>query len=1116
MGPPSTTPSKKVEEAGAFKYDEILRVLLVARKHYLDQRGKDLKTNADVQWSTMYKWIVQFAYKDVAASGNDGASTEDNSSFDDVADEHAQYFRLFARFFLKACTEFEKTEKNTKQKQRKSQLPLPTNRAEERQFILTTIHLRSMLSQVYKYASRLLQYVPQSGDLDSRAYEMFLVVTEKFGVTRVLDGEPLGSFKVLPTYLLRPKAYFDTNFFTGAVPARVKCRHSRNCMLRTKGSYPPFLVFLKLALDCKLFEAVSEKNNARPSKRSKTSSSSSSGTPSVACFRVNPNVNKNTGIFVEVVYYAWCKLTTFLNVDEAEDILAPFIYCDSSSATLRIVPEGRCLPADCMMKLYTIDGTAREGEGEEIEISEASGDVGVPFNHESAHPLFRGMDAADGEVFRGFAADFVSDLYGCAMNSALLESKEQKEVIHSQALSKYYIPDGDQLPERFEYSTLTINKARSAITTVRLERDNEARRAKAAPQGGDVDLSDDEGEGAMSTRGAALRGVALDEHAVSPLVVEDSTEHQCEEDPCNCDALWAEIHGFIDDFARVVPSPVKKFYEKATSGAPFDTALMNRAQIVLADPPYEVRFRRDRPNSDYDQLSDKNMTRTVEVCEQVLRPGGHVVLFCSADQFPEWKKKFAKPDKNGVPNSEFDVSPVPIVFIPEKGAGNRVPYHQTLTHKNIAEYAFHAVKKHKSKEDAMKMVNWRAHGYVQSSVAAMFNVVDGVPRFAQGERILMRNGLGGEEGDADKERDEADIGTTGSRNMARAEQKNLALIMELVMRYTQPGDTVVDMFAGTCTTGVACLSLHHHRLFIGADKDPNIVKLGEKRMVDSFIVNAVRGHIPRGVVPSSEMMEKMVTVYRRNKNGFVNRYADGSTTAEHFSKSSSLKHAKLCRTQRLPVYVLSYLANAMSENELLSPTCRANGPDRWSPRLFGLLSSYGSREVRSMLAGMSNLFVEESRPDRRGTSRENKAKVRATTAFEKDVEVGTIGGLVIYGSWQASTRGDAPVFSLGPYSVERNEFGDTAIPIVDDGNKLVVPGEKDEPDTVFSRVYLAPSPLYPLALARTDREEKKCNAQIRVRTAKKMTMSDITARNLVQVFTTRAVKEKEEIVILKK
>ena len=116
MGPPSTTPSKKVEEAGAFKYDEILRDLVVARKHYLDQRGKDLKTNADVQWSTMYKWIVQFAYKDVAASGNDGASTSNNRSFDDVADEHAQYFRLFARFFLKACTEFEKTEKKTKQK----------------------------------------------------------------------------------------------------------------------------------------------------------------------------------------------------------------------------------------------------------------------------------------------------------------------------------------------------------------------------------------------------------------------------------------------------------------------------------------------------------------------------------------------------------------------------------------------------------------------------------------------------------------------------------------------------------------------------------------------------------------------------------------------------------------------------------------------------------------------------------------------------------------------------------------------------------------------------------------------------------------------------------------
>ena len=169
-----------------------------------------------------------------------------------------------------------------------------------------------------------------------------------------------------------------------------------------------------------------------------------------------------------------------------------------------------------------------------------------------------------------------------------------------------------------------------------------------------------------------------------------------------------------------------------------------------------------------------------------------------------------------------------------------------------------------------------------------------------------------------------------------------------------------------------------------------------------------------------------------------------------------------------------------------------------------------------MLAGMSNLFVEECTPDRGETSRKTGRIVRAAISFEKDVELGTIGGLVIYGSWQESTRGDAAVFTLGPYSVERYDFGETTIPIVDNGNKLVVPGEKDEPDTVFSRVYLAPCSLYPLALARTNPDETKCNAQLRVRSGKKMNMSDITARNLVQVFTTKAVEEQEEIVIFKK
>jgi len=48
-------------------------------------------------------------------------------------------------------------------------------------------------------------------------------------------------------------------------------------------------------------------------------------------------------------------------------------------------------------------------------------------------------------------------------------------------------------------------------------------------------------------------------------------------------------------------------------------------------------------------------------------------------------------------------------------------------------------------------------------------------------------------------------------------QKNVNLIKELIEKHSNPGDTVLDCFAGSCTTGVAALELG--RDFIGCELD---------------------------------------------------------------------------------------------------------------------------------------------------------------------------------------------------------------------------------------------------------------------------------------------------------
>lgn len=59
-------------------------------------------------------------------------------------------------------------------------------------------------------------------------------------------------------------------------------------------------------------------------------------------------------------------------------------------------------------------------------------------------------------------------------------------------------------------------------------------------------------------------------------------------------------------------------------------------------------------------------------------------------------------------------------------------------------------------------------------------------------------------------------------------QKPIALMIDLVSDFTDPGETILDPFAGSGTTGVACLRLG--RRFIGVEKDEKYFELACERL----------------------------------------------------------------------------------------------------------------------------------------------------------------------------------------------------------------------------------------------------------------------------------------------
>jgi len=59
-------------------------------------------------------------------------------------------------------------------------------------------------------------------------------------------------------------------------------------------------------------------------------------------------------------------------------------------------------------------------------------------------------------------------------------------------------------------------------------------------------------------------------------------------------------------------------------------------------------------------------------------------------------------------------------------------------------------------------------------------------------------------------------------------QKPILLMREMVQKFTSPGDTVIDMFMGSGSTGVACLELG--RSFIGIEKQTKWFNIAKRRL----------------------------------------------------------------------------------------------------------------------------------------------------------------------------------------------------------------------------------------------------------------------------------------------
>lgn len=104
--------------------------------------------------------------------------------------------------------------------------------------------------------------------------------------------------------------------------------------------------------------------------------------------------------------------------------------------------------------------------------------------------------------------------------------------------------------------------------------------------------------------------------------------------------------------------------------------------------------------------------------------------------------------------------------------------------------------------ETLQQVDYSAHQKVPSRHPSFINFVSNILLLSPDE--IARDG----------ERSDS-----GRKPKVRLEQKSIALMKDLAQNFCNPGQLVLDPFAGTLPTSKAFLLVDKYRRFVGCDKD---------------------------------------------------------------------------------------------------------------------------------------------------------------------------------------------------------------------------------------------------------------------------------------------------------
>lgn len=281
-----------------------------------------------------------------------------------------------------------------------------------------------------------------------------------------------------------------------------------------------------------------------------------------------------------------------------------------------------------------------------------------------------------------------------------------------------------------------------------------------------------------------------------------------------------------------------------------------------------------------------------------------------------------------MPQNMFRVDPCPLHFVhsPNNNQANPVRFRTGLA--NGVEHALHGLKSGLSVEQERSLVNYAQFNFITTTLPPHRNVIDRAPTVGAGEQLTWK-----------VKRDGGEVS-----ELIRPEQKSRQCLKEVICRFTQKGDSVLDMFGGAFSTAMACMELPEHRKFIGCENDGPCHYHAYHHCLCVFARTIAESttdiEISQGVVNAANVVHTFFSPYLRPSRMW--------TAPIGFPMY-----------QALPRYIVEFLSSSWTSPELRN-IALGKSVDKWKDEYKGLLNNVDSNVLRSIEALNCRLYLAKS------------------------------------------------------------------------------------------------------------------------------------------------------------